>query len=205
MTGHDDARYAVIRGLRHAQSAHSEGRLSEIGSGWDTAASFDYSDPNLSIALSFWEGWADSAAHGWLYYGELHADDWPRMAREVLDALEAGEPISNATVLSHFSAHRVHTVAGFGRARWFPRRHRVIAFLLATLLIAPALLIITFGAWMLAHRAGASHLVMIVVGIVALPSVAAAMVRPLTKSLERRLIHSAARAQDNQHRGSQPR
>jgi hypothetical protein len=52
--------------------------------------------------LNLWESWADSAAHGWQYYHELTADDWPRMAKHVLHALEHGDPATDQVVLVHF-------------------------------------------------------------------------------------------------------
>lgn len=74
---HLETRDAIIQGLRAAIAAHRENRLFDIGEGWDDAASLAREDDRLSLALNFWEGWADSAEHQWLYYEGMSADDWP--------------------------------------------------------------------------------------------------------------------------------
>src|SRR4051812_27619184 len=83
-TSEEDARYAIRRGIENALAAHQAGRLHEIAKGWRVAASFERQDPLLSLALTFWDSWADSAAHEWLYYDPIEAEDWPRMAATIL-------------------------------------------------------------------------------------------------------------------------
>ena len=98
----ENARDVVIRGLKAALVAHHEGRFFDIGDGWDDAASLDHDDSRISIALNLWDGWADSAAHQWLYYDRITAADWPRFASLVIASLEHDHEIVDAEVLEHF-------------------------------------------------------------------------------------------------------
>lgn len=92
----ETARDVIVRGLKAALVAHDEHRVHNIGDGRDEAAALEHDDARLSIALNLWEGWSDSAAHNWLYYDGMKADDWPRLARVVIDALERDRPIDDA-------------------------------------------------------------------------------------------------------------
>lgn len=92
----------VIDGLKAALEAHAQGRVFDIGDGWDAAAGAGHDDDRVSLALSLWESWADSAAHGWQFYDGMTADDWPRFASHVLDALERGLPVTDPIVLARF-------------------------------------------------------------------------------------------------------
>lgn len=98
----EDARTAIIAGLLTALIAQEENRLLDIGEGWHDAASLEH-DSRLSIALSFWEGWADSAEHNWLYYEGMGAQDWPRQARIIIEALERDQPITDAEILERWT------------------------------------------------------------------------------------------------------
>jgi len=89
-------RDTVVRGLKAALVAHNEHRVFDIDDGWDQAAALVHNDVRLSIALNLWAGWADSAAHQWLYYDGMRADDWPRLALNVIDALEHDREIVDA-------------------------------------------------------------------------------------------------------------
>ena len=50
--GNENARTAIVSGLRMALVAQEEGRLLDIGDGWDDAASLERDDSRLSIALT---------------------------------------------------------------------------------------------------------------------------------------------------------
>jgi hypothetical protein len=97
------ARDAVIQGLEAALIAHREGRVLDIHDGWDEAAALDRDDSRLSIALNFWECWADAGAHQWRYYEGLSADDWPRLANVVVVSLEQDLEIVDPELLRHFA------------------------------------------------------------------------------------------------------
>jgi len=92
----ETARAVIVRGLKAALAAHHEHRVFNIRDGWDEAAALEHDDPRLSIALNLWEGWSDSAAHNWLYYDGMKADDWPRLALVAIDAVEHDRPIDDA-------------------------------------------------------------------------------------------------------------
>jgi hypothetical protein len=103
------SRDLVIRGLRGALTAHREGRLLEIGDGWDDAAQLVHDeeehDDRMSIALNLWEGWADSAEHDWRYYEGMSADDWPRCAHKLIALLEQDVPVDDIELRERFIRH----------------------------------------------------------------------------------------------------
>lgn len=194
----DDARFAIIRGLERALIAQREGRFNEIGDGWDTAASFTPTDATLSRALSFWEGWADSARHSWLYYGDLRSDDWPRLAADVLSALENGEVISNQTVLQHFRA-RATRPFWLRRLRWLPHRHRVVAFFMALAIVTCATIAAFFAlAFTSIQVSPGLGLVLLLAAFLLVPSAAGGLVNPIARALEKRLIRAAAKRASNE-------
>ncbi len=102
---HLETRYAIVQGLRAAITAHRANRLFDIGEGWDDAASLARDDDRLSLALSFWEGWADSAEHQWLYYEGMCADDWPRLAEVLIDSLEHNREIVDPKLVEFGKRH----------------------------------------------------------------------------------------------------
>jgi hypothetical protein len=101
----EDARTVIVKGLRKALVAQEEGRLLDIGDGWDEAAALEFDDSRLSIALNLWEGWADFAEHEWLYYKGMEAQDWLRHARIVIEALERDRPITDSEILQRWTRH----------------------------------------------------------------------------------------------------
>jgi hypothetical protein len=102
----ETAQTAIVRGLTAAIAAHNEHRVFDIHKGWDEVARPERNDPRVSIALNFWEGWADSAAHQWLFYDGMRADDWPRLALILIDALEHQRDIVDPK-LTQFSQSRL--------------------------------------------------------------------------------------------------
>jgi len=112
----ETAQGTIVRGLKAAIAAHNEHRIFNIGDGRDAAAALAHDDPRLSIALHLWEGWSDSAAHNWLYYDGMKADDWPRLALLVIDAIEQDRPIDDPK-LNEFARSR----APSGMSRFFAR------------------------------------------------------------------------------------
>lgn len=193
----DHARFAVMRGLKKAIAAHRSGRWDLIGDGWDTAARFRHDDAALSIALSFWDGWADSAAHGWLYYGDLRADDWPRLAEEIAAALDARQPITHPSVLTHFSPRLSHKLRRRYRRRLWPHRSRVmaaaLAFTLWLLVAATALAVVFF-------ITPSSDLTTYLVALALTFLVAPLSFGSMTDRLEHWLIHRWSRKRDSARR-----
>lgn len=107
------ARDAIVRGLKAAVVAHTEHRVFDIEGERAAAAALEHDDVRLSIALNLWESWADSAAHQWLYYDGMRADDWPRLAQLAIDALENDRQITDPKLLRFAQSQ---TPSGFSRA-----------------------------------------------------------------------------------------
>jgi hypothetical protein len=103
----DEIRANAIKGLTKAIEAHESGDFLSVGDGYD-----DYDeklkrdehspDDVLFITLMFWEAWADSAEHTWKFYPPFSKDDWPKMARTLLEDLKADNKVTDETILSHF-------------------------------------------------------------------------------------------------------
>jgi hypothetical protein len=108
----DNAQTAIIRGLKAAIAAHNEHRVFNIGDGRQEAVALAHDDARLSVALNLWEGWSDSAAHNWLYYDGMKADDWPRLALLVIDAIANDRTIDDPK-LNTFARSR--TPSGLSR------------------------------------------------------------------------------------------
>lgn len=112
----ENVKRTVVDGLKAAIAAHEEHRVFNIGDGRDAAAAINHDDARLSIALNLWEAWSDSATHNWLYYDGMKADDWPRLARLVIEAIEHDRPIDDAQ-LNAFTRSR----APSGMSRFLAR------------------------------------------------------------------------------------
>ena len=74
----------------------------------------------LHIALSFWDGWIDARNHDWLYYEGIRAEDWPWLARGIVDDLRNDHEISDQRVLKHFELRRQGKRPSF--LAWLRRR-----------------------------------------------------------------------------------
>lgn len=48
------------------------------------------------------DSWGDSGGHDWLYYKGIEKNDWPKLAQEIIKALETGGEITNPLILEHF-------------------------------------------------------------------------------------------------------
>lgn len=57
----------------------------------------------LFLIQEFWSGWADSAVHNWNFYEPLGKDDWPRLARRLLDDSRGSREVSDLDIVSKFS------------------------------------------------------------------------------------------------------
>ncbi len=104
---YSEAKQDMISGLLQAASEHEAARLSQIEAPYDTlderlprdtGSEFD----KLFIALNFWDGWIDARNHDWHYYEGIGAEDWPRLARSIVEDLKADREISDELVRKHF-------------------------------------------------------------------------------------------------------
>jgi hypothetical protein len=58
------------------------GRILELNSNYDDSIGF---------AFTFWDNWVDASNHEWQYHEPITRHDWPRLAREVAEAVRMGE------------------------------------------------------------------------------------------------------------------
>lgn len=123
-----EARDALVRELRADADHHEAGKHDSIGRRFD-AIEHRFptgTDPELGrlhIALTFWDGWIDARNNGWPR-GPIGPDEWPALARQVAEDLEADREISVPIVCARFDvvAHpnlneRVQTLAERLRGR----------------------------------------------------------------------------------------
>jgi hypothetical protein len=107
MLTYTEAKQALIDKLSRDAVAHESGRYRDIG------GAFDELDANLPrdggpefdqllIALAFWEGWIDARNHDWLYYDEIGRDDWPVLARRMVESMAEAREITEPSILRHF-------------------------------------------------------------------------------------------------------
>ncbi|HXV97351.1 MAG TPA: hypothetical protein VEC93_02940 [Anaerolineae bacterium] len=102
-----EAKQIMIDALLRSASKHEAGLFVEIDYSYDTLDSelprndkpeFD----KLFIALNFWDGWIDARNHDWKYYEGIRAEDWPRLARNIVADLDADQEITDELIRSHF-------------------------------------------------------------------------------------------------------
>lgn len=107
MLGYEEAKRYLIEQLSKDAQSHMEGNFSNIGAG------YDYFDSNLPrdddpryrklfIALNFWDGWQDARNHEWMYYEDIHSDDWPELAKMIIQSLVTEQEIKDERILRHF-------------------------------------------------------------------------------------------------------
>jgi catechol 2,3-dioxygenase-like lactoylglutathione lyase family enzyme len=66
--------------------------------------------------------WADFRNHAWQCYDGMVREDWPRLARHVADAVEAGTPVTDPALVRYFQrAARPGLLARLGRLLGLPR------------------------------------------------------------------------------------
>lgn len=101
----------VVDALKNCIALHEERRYSELTAVYET---LDMGLPRgggpesrpFFIALNFLDGWVDDSNHYWQMYDGIEEDDWPKLARELIDDLTAGRDISNKLVLDYFDLKR---------------------------------------------------------------------------------------------------
>lgn len=107
MTNYEEARNFAIRSIEKALEAHESGNVLSIEDGlekFEVLIPREDLAPNslLFLTQEFWSGWADSAIHGWHFYEPLGKDDWPRLARILLDDLRANREVTDSVIVSKF-------------------------------------------------------------------------------------------------------
>ena len=104
MTNPDDIGTRLADAIEAAANAHDSGDLRNIDDGYDELEpiAFGHEDPDVRLAMSFWDGWVDSRNHDWLFYEPITESDWPQFARHVASSLRSGTPISDPVVVKRF-------------------------------------------------------------------------------------------------------
>jgi hypothetical protein len=105
-----DDHYALVllaEALEQDALGHEAGHFAEIATQYDLVYGrlLPVHDPfprDISIAMAFWDSWADASRHDWQYYDGINRDDWPRLARQIAAALRDGTPITERRILEHF-------------------------------------------------------------------------------------------------------
>lgn len=95
----------VVRGLRKATELHNTGNYDDLRRMFDETSSEisgEHTTREINIGLAFLDSWGDSSGHDWLYYEGIEKDDWPRIAEEIIEAIESGREITNTKILKHF-------------------------------------------------------------------------------------------------------
>jgi hypothetical protein len=99
-------RNKLIYNLEQAIKEQKDGRFESIDKGFDD---FDEHLPrgqkgleNIFIGLNFWDGWIDARNHDWNYYKGIEKNDWPRLAKIIVDDLKCNREINETIILKHF-------------------------------------------------------------------------------------------------------
>lgn len=108
MMNYTEARDALIKHLLHDAGAHDAARFDEIGRRFDSLENLfprvrDASLMKLHVAMTFWDGWIDARNNGWPKHA-IGTDEWPVLARSIVEDLVADREITNPTVRRHFDA-----------------------------------------------------------------------------------------------------
>lgn len=104
----DSPRRIIAQALRRDAALHEGGQLQSIGADFEATLGEirpleDRLERDVGIAIEFWDGWVDASVHDWQYYEGIARGDWPKLARAIATALEAGDPITEPIVLVHFA------------------------------------------------------------------------------------------------------
>jgi hypothetical protein len=104
---YDEAKQFLIEHLSHDADLHIAGKYSELGEGFETydqnlLRSNDERFVKLYISLHFWDGWTDARNHDWYYYKGIGQNDWPELARIIIQNISNEQEITNQIVLKYF-------------------------------------------------------------------------------------------------------
>jgi hypothetical protein len=105
-------RYASIRQLL-SECLERDAELhvrapNELGRSFDTVdPSVPRDDPDLALAIAFWDSWIDERNHGFPgHYRGISIDDWPILARSIAASLVSGRTIDDSRVRKNFDFRR---------------------------------------------------------------------------------------------------
>lgn len=107
MTDEDQARIHAVKYLTRAIESHERGDFLSVSDGYNEytqqLSRHDRSpDGLLFITQEFWLHWARSAERTQGYYSPILKDEWPKLARILLEDLKNNRNVTNKTILEHF-------------------------------------------------------------------------------------------------------
>lgn len=107
MFTHREAKKYLIEHLTRDIQYHNSGDYPRIGDGFNELdinlpRSDDPKFNKLHIALNFWDGWQDSRNHDWHFYKGISQNDWPQLAKIIIQNIEEEKEITNELILKHF-------------------------------------------------------------------------------------------------------
>ncbi len=104
--GEREAARIVALALRQDASAQEAGDFEAIAERYDDVYAevlvlCNEVPDSLARGFTFWDEWCDARNHEWSYYSDIARDDWPRLARQVAEAVESGAPITDPVLVRH--------------------------------------------------------------------------------------------------------
>ena len=107
MFTYDEAKKYLIEQLTRDAENHRRGDVRKVGENFEV---FDHNLPRnsgpefnkLFIALNFWDGWQDARNHDWRVYKGISENDWPQLAKIIIQNIEEEKEIMNEIILQYF-------------------------------------------------------------------------------------------------------
>ena len=107
MLSYVEAKRIVTRGLSADIDAHGRGDFEHVGGLFDQCDGYLPRESGaefkkLFIALGFWDAWIYVCDENWEHFPTIAQADWPSLAVEILQCLDADEEIDNPRILAYF-------------------------------------------------------------------------------------------------------
>ena len=111
MVDYQQLRQRFLTALDAAARSQESGDFAAIETGYEELDALlprnvDPAFDKLHSALEFWDGWIDARNHNWLYYEGIQREDWPGLARGIVDDLRQDREISDQRVVQRFNWRR---------------------------------------------------------------------------------------------------
>ena len=99
--------------LKRDAALHRQGRLKEIGEGFDQLDTAEchairVADRTVSTACNFWEAWIDERNHGFpgfrrgIEKSGIAKEAWPALAESLAETIRQGALVTDTILVSHF-------------------------------------------------------------------------------------------------------
>jgi hypothetical protein len=111
MSKYEETKSIAIKGLEKALISHENANWLELENNLDVyenAMPREEVSPNslLYLTLEFWSAWADSANHDhWDFYPPMGKNDYPRLAKILLNNLQSNAEVTNEEIVKNFSVY----------------------------------------------------------------------------------------------------